>query len=523
MEKEDKDLVSEDNLEAGAQPKKAQRLTKLPVLILSCIVGLIFVIMIYGVSSSSEKAKAAADAKAKETATAEEELSVNAAERLLRENNLSGGAINEEKNESKTEHDPNSFNDVLLNKQQGIVGGEQSSGVDPATQKKFDDLEKKYQELLLKQQGNSLKAQGVGNQAMMEEQQALIELKKELASLRKQQFINGFSGSSRTSYQPVTVDKSNGSSSSDQYSQKIARAREIASDPNAPMAQRKAAAEILQKDAARKLANMQNEQNTGTASRAFGGNSSSFSPSFNGSSDQASMGKGMNSTLDSYNGLNRNNQWDLGNTLETPVNDYIVRAGFVIPAVLISGINSDLTGQVIAQVSQSVYDTATGEHLLIPQGTRLIGSYASGAMYGQERVMISWQRLVFPDNRTLDIGTMPGTDTSGYSGFQDKVNNHWWKLISSAFLMSGITASVSIATDDSSNNNSNSYYSSSSNVNSSIREAMADQFGSVLAKVIERNLNISPTIEIRPGYNFNVMVTKDLTFDHAYEGFDYKN
>lgn len=521
MDNVDKDLVSEDNLEAGAQPKKAQRLTKLPIVIFTAIGAIILLIMFYGVNASSENTNAT-DAKAKEAEVAEEELSVNAAERILRENNLSGGAINEEKKEGKVVNNPNSLSSVL-NNQQGIVGGDHSSGVDPATQKKFDDLEKKYQELLLRQQGNSLKAQGVGNQAMMEEQQALVELKKELANLRKQQFLNGYSGSSKTTYQPVIMDKSNGSSGSDQYSQKIAKAREIASDPNAPMAQRKAAAEILQKDAARKLANMQNEQNTGTASRAFGGNTNPFSPSFGSGSEQSSMNLGMNSTLDSYNGLNRNNQWDLGNVLEEPVNDYIVRAGFVIPAVLISGINSDLTGQVIAQVSQSVYDTATGEHLLIPQGTRLIGSYASGAMYGQERVMISWQRLVFPDNRTLDIGTMPGTDTSGYSGFQDKVNNHWWKLISSAFLMSGITASVSIATDDSDSNNNNNSYSSSSNVNSSIREAMADQFGSVLAKVIERNLNIAPTIEIRPGYNFNVMVTKDLTFERDYKGFDYKN
>lgn len=520
MNNVDKDLVSEDNLEAGAQPKKAQRLTKLPIVIFTAIGTVVLLIMFYGVNASSENTKAAADAKAKETELAEEELAVNGAEKIFKDNNLfSGGTINE-KIEKKADFNPNN-----LGKQQGIVGEDHSqySKVDPATQKKFDDLEKKYQELLLKQQGNSLKVQGVGNQAMMEEQQALIALKKELANLRKQQFLNGYSGSSKTTYQPVIMDKTNGSSGSDQYSQKIAKAREIASDPNAPMSQRKVAAEILQKDAARKLANMQNEQNTGTASRAFGANTNPFTPSFGSGSEQSSMNLGMNSTLDSYNGLNRNNQWDLGNVLEEPVNDYIVRAGFVIPAVLISGINSDLAGQVIAQVSQSVYDTATGEHLLIPQGTRLIGSYASGAMYGQERVMISWQRLVFPDNRTLDIGTMPGTDTSGYSGFQDKVNNHWWKLISSAFLMSGITASVSIATDDSSNNNSNSYYSSSSNVNSSIREAMADQFGSVLAKVIERNLNISPTIEIRPGYNFNVMVTKDLTFDHAYESFDYKN
>ena len=132
--------------------------------------------------------------------------------------------------------------------------------------------------------------------------------------------------------------------------------------------------------------------------------------------------------------------------------------------------------------------------------------------------MIIWQRLVFPDNKVLDIGSMEGADTGGYAGFHDQVNNHWWKLISSAFLMSGITASVSIAVDRNSNKNNNN----ANSVNSDISSALAGQLGNVMARVIERNLNIAPTLEIRQGYNFNVMVTKDLIFDKPYSSFDYK-
>ena len=216
MDNVDKDLVSEDNLEAGAQPKKAQRLTKLPIVIFTAIGTVVLLIMFYGINASSENTKAT-DAKAKEAEVAEEELAVDGAERILKDNNLSSGGTINEKIEEKPDFNPND-----LGKQQGIVGEDHSqySKVDPATQKKFDDLEKKYQELLLRQQGNSIKAQGVGNQAMMEEQQALVELKKELANLRKQQFLNGYSGSSKTTYQPVIMDKSNGSSGSDQYNWK---------------------------------------------------------------------------------------------------------------------------------------------------------------------------------------------------------------------------------------------------------------------------------------------------------------
>jgi type IV secretion system protein VirB10 len=103
------------------------------------------------------------------------------------------------------------------------------------------------------------------------------------------------------------------------------------------------------------------------------------------------------------------------------------------------GINSDLPGQIMAQVAQNVYDTPTGKHLLIPQGSRLVGSYSSDVAYGQSRVLVAWQRIVFPDGKAMDIGTMPGADSAGYAGFNDQVNNHYLRLFGSAFLMSGVT------------------------------------------------------------------------------------
>ena len=130
----------------------------------------------------------------------------------------------------------------------------------------------------------------------------------------------------------------------------------------------------------------------------------------------------------SYNQMSNNGSWQLNNRLENPVARLVVNAGVVIPAALITGINSDLPGEIIAQVTQNVFDSATGKYLLIPQGTKLIGTYGSSIHFGQERVMIAWQRLIYPDGRTLDLGAMPGADMSGMAGFTDQVNNHWLEL-----------------------------------------------------------------------------------------------
>ena len=221
--------------------------------------------------------------------------------------------------------------------------------------------------------------------------------------------------------------------------------------------------------------------------------------------------------LKSFDATNKSDRWELGAQVEAPRTPYTLRAGFVIPATLISGINSDLPGQITAQVSQNVYDTATGNYLLLPQGARLVGSYTSNVAYGQSRVMVAWQRIVFPDGKTLDLGVMPGADGAGYSGFHDQVDNHYVRIFGSAILMSGITAGVSM----SQNANSSSGVNAQPTASSALSEALGQQLGNVTAQMISKNLSISPTLEIRPGFRFNVMCIKDLVLAKPYSSFDY--
>lgn len=171
----------------------------------------------------------------------------------------------------------------------------------------------------------------------------------------------------------------------------------------------------------------------------------------------------------------------------------------------------------MAQVSQNVYDTPTGKYLLIPQGTRLVGAYSSDVSYGQARVLVAWQRLVFPDGKAMDIGAMPGADSAGYGGFHDQVNNHYVRLFGSAILMSAVTAGLSY----SQRQNQSTIGFQQPNANSALSQALGQQLGQVTAQMISKNLNISPTLEIRPGFRFNVIVTKDLTLSKPYQAFDY--
>ena len=209
--------------------------------------------------------------------------------------------------------------------------------------------------------------------------------------------------------------------------------------------------------------------------------------------------------------------WNLDSQVQAPASPYMIRAGFVIPATMISGINSDLPGQVMAQVSQNVWDTATGRFLLIPQGTRLIGAYSSDVAYGQERVLMAWQRLIFPDGKVLDIHAMPGADSAGYAGFSDKVNSHWFRTISSAFLMSGVIAAADMSQNDGNSNSNNDRQRASD----ALSEALGQTLGQTLGQIISKNLNVAPTLEIRPGYRFNVMVIKDMTLPGPYQAFAY--
>ena len=235
-----------------------------------------------------------------------------------------------------------------------------------------------------------------------------------------------------------------------------------------------------------------------------------------GSGDMSLLrsGSGIQSAVDSR--VPNDSEWTLDSQVTTPSSPYELKTGFVLPATMVTGINSDLPGKIIAQVSQNVYDTATGRYLLIPQGTRLWGTYSSSVAFGQERVLVAWNRLVFPDGKSLDIGEMPGATGAGYSGFKDQVNNHYFRLFGSALLMSAIVGGISYSQDRNDNN-----YNDGTSASDAMSEALGQQLGQVTIQLIQRHLNVSPTLEIRPGFRFNVIVTKDIVFNRPYRNFDY--
>jgi type IV secretion system protein VirB10 len=192
--------------------------------------------------------------------------------------------------------------------------------------------------------------------------------------------------------------------------------------------------------------------------------------------------------------------------LHPPVTPYEIKAGTVIPAVMTGGIDSDLPGQIIGQVSENVYDTATGHYLLIPQGSKLVGSYDSSVTAGQDRVLVAWHRLIYPDASSLDLGAMPGADQGGYAGFSDEVDNHYLTAFGNALLLSAFSAGIQLSQPQASNGQN---YSSSQ----VIAGAVGQQLGALGSEIARRNLQIQPTLTIRPGYRFNVIVTKDMTLE----------
>lgn len=197
----------------------------------------------------------------------------------------------------------------------------------------------------------------------------------------------------------------------------------------------------------------------------------------------------------------------LPHTRKSPLLPYELKAGSIIPAVMISGINSDLPGQIIAQVSQHVYDTATGWYLLIPQGSRLVGQYDSHVSYGQSRVLVVWRRIVFPDASTLELGSMPGADQAGYSGFHDKVNNHYWRIFGQALLVSFITAGVQLSQPD------RGSLIEPIGREQEVAGVFGRQAGQLGSQIAGRNLAVQPTLEIRPGLRFTVLVNKDVILE----------
>lgn len=189
---------------------------------------------------------------------------------------------------------------------------------------------------------------------------------------------------------------------------------------------------------------------------------------------------------------------------EAPLSPYELKAGSVIPAIMIGGINSDLPGQIIGQVRENVYDTASGRYILIPQGAKLIGTYDNAITTGQERVLVAWTRIIYPDGSSVDLGKMPGADSAGYAGLHDKVDNHFWKAFGNALMMSVFSAGVQISQGGGGNN----MYGL--NTQQTIAAGLGQQLGQLGQELARRNAQIQPTIEIRPGMHFTVMVTTDV-------------
>ena len=229
----------------------------------------------------------------------------------------------------------------------------------------------------------------------------------------------------------------------------------------------------------------------------------------------AASGEDKNN-INQYANTGQGDRWRLDSKPEPPHSPYELRAGFVIPGTLISGVNSQLPGQIMAQTSQDVFDTATGKYKLFPQGSRLVGTYSSEVAYGQARILVAWQRIVFPDGKAMDIGAMPGADGAGFAGFKDQVDNHYLRIFGSALLMSAITAGAAYSQQ---NQTTGSVYAP--NAQSTLSSALGQQLGQATVQMITKNMNIAPTLEIRPGYRFNILVTKDLTLSKPYEAFDY--
>ncbi len=202
------------------------------------------------------------------------------------------------------------------------------------------------------------------------------------------------------------------------------------------------------------------------------------------------------------------------NSQRTEGTPFELKTGAVVPGVMVTGINSDLPGNMIAQVTQNVFDSATGRNLLIPQGTKIYGVYDSRVVYGQERVLIAWNRLIFPDGSSMDINAMPGTDMAGMAGFTDQVDNHYLRIFGSAFMMSLVTGAMAY-TLDSVNDSTTS--DNGTSMTDEMTAALAAQLGQTTTTLLQKNLSIKPTIEIRPGYQFNIVVTKDLVFKGGYQ------
>lgn len=184
-----------------------------------------------------------------------------------------------------------------------------------------------------------------------------------------------------------------------------------------------------------------------------------------------------------------------------PASPYVLQAGSVIPAALITGIRSDLPGQITAQVTQHIYDSPTGSMVLIPQGTRIVGEYSNDVTFGDQRVLLVWNRLIFPNGRSIVLERQPGADTQGYAGLEDGVDYHWWDLAKAAGLSTLLAIGAELTMDD------------DERLIQAIRNGAQDTINDAGQQIVQRQLQVAPTLTIRPGFPMRVIVTRDLVLE----------
>ena len=193
--------------------------------------------------------------------------------------------------------------------------------------------------------------------------------------------------------------------------------------------------------------------------------------------------------------------------LVAPVSPWTLQAGSVIAASLITGLNSDLPGLVTAQVTENVYDSVTGRSLLIPQGSRLVGSYDSVVAFGQSRALVVWQRIILPDGSSIRIDNVPATDTQGYAGLSDKIDRHTWQILKGVALSTllGVGTELSLG-------------STESDLVRAIRESAQQSGARAGDQLVSKSLNIQPTLRVRPGWPLRVVVHKDIVVGRIWGG-----
>ncbi len=187
--------------------------------------------------------------------------------------------------------------------------------------------------------------------------------------------------------------------------------------------------------------------------------------------------------------------------VQAPASPYVLQAGAVIPAALTTGIRSDLPGQITAQVTENIYDSPTGRILLVPQGTRIIGQYDNNVQFGQRRVLLVWNRLILANGRSIVLERQPGADMQGYAGLEDGVDYHWWELAKAAGLSTLLSVGAELAVND------------EDRLLRAIRNGGQDTINDAGQQIIRRQLNVAPTLTIRPGFPVRVIVTRDLVLE----------